>query len=62
MYAGIRKLVECYNADVDVPSASDAAFRPDHGTEITYSHLVVDSEDDVNRLVAGQSVTVRYEE
>jgi hypothetical protein len=53
---GVRKVISVSNPD---PLDLDAD-RPASGTEITYSEFEVDSEDDLRKLAAGESVAVRY--
>jgi hypothetical protein len=50
--AGIRKLIECQNAETP----------PADGTEVTYSVFEADSEETVEKLTSGDVVTIRYEE
>jgi hypothetical protein len=50
---GIRKVVECNEL------SSGSSF---HGVEVTYSQHLVKSEEDLARLVAGDSIELRYEE
>ena len=54
-FVGVRKLIECRT-----PGSADN--RLGAGTEVTYSQLVLASEEDLQKLVAGESVTVTYEE
>jgi len=54
-FAGVRKLIECRT-----PGSLDDGIG--HGTEITYSQMVLRSEEDLQQFVAGKSVTVCYEE
>lgn len=61
-FAGIRKLVQCENMSGEGLGWDDEGFRPTHGTEITYSHLEVDSAEAFDRLLQGESVAVIYEE
>ncbi len=61
VFAGIRKLIECSNMDVDMLDAHDSEFRPTHGTEITYSELEVDNAEELRKLVAGAPATIHYE-
>jgi len=61
VFAGIRKLIACTNMSGEL-SGLDPEFRPNHGTEITYSQLEVDSEDALNKLISGDGVVVLYEE
>jgi hypothetical protein len=49
-FAGVRKLVECEDAD----------NKPGDGTEITYLEMEVDGEESLARLVNGEPVIVRY--
>lgn len=54
--AGIRKVISVSNPDpLDLDND-----RPISGTEITYSEYEVFSEDALQRLIAGDAVTVRY--
>jgi hypothetical protein len=52
IFAGIRKLISCNNPDEN----------PRHGTEISYSQMEVKTEDELSKLVKGESVTIIYEE
>jgi hypothetical protein len=54
-FAGVRKLIEC-----QTPGSDDEELRP--GTEVTYSQLVLGSEEDLRKLVDGEPVNVLYEE
>jgi len=49
VFAGVRKLTAC----------DEPARRPGDGTEITYTEMVLDSEQSVERLVKGEPVSVR---
>jgi len=65
VFAGLRKLIECEDAGVSAPDAPDrydAAFRPGHGTEVTYSEIEVQTRQELIDLVAGQPVHVLYDE
>lgn len=50
VFAGIRKLVDCEGDNLILSS----------GVEISYSTLEVDNAVDLNRLVNGESVVVKY--
>jgi hypothetical protein len=52
VFGGVRKIIE----------AQDSQNRPDDGTEITYSQMMVDNEEALRKLVSGESVTILYEE
>ncbi len=52
VFAGVRKLTECDNLH----------DRPGDGTEVTYNELEVDSRAAIDRLVAGDSILVRFED
>ncbi len=52
VYAGIRKITKCDDSD----------SPPANGTEITYSELEVDSEDQLSKLINGDPVTVLYKD
>ncbi|CAG0990796.1 MAG: DUF4288 domain-containing protein [Anaerolinea sp.] len=54
IFLGIRKIVEC---DLD-----DADSSPALGTEITYTKMEVNTEDEARRMAHGESVTVTMEE
>ncbi len=58
MYMGLRKLIEIH----DPLSISDELHmsRPEHGTEVSYSYMEVDSEDKLKRLAKGESVVITY--
>jgi len=49
VFAGVRKVTLCQEAEK----------RPDDGTEISYQELQLDSKAALEKLVAGQEVTVR---
>src|SRR5437868_5310554 len=49
VFAGVRKLTLCESPEE----------RPGDGTEVSYTELLVSSEQEVKKLVAGQSVDVR---
>ena len=51
-YVGVRKLI-----NVDDPEK-----RPKHGTEITYNKFDLSSRADLEKLVAGDPVSIEYEE
>ena len=51
-FEGVRKVVECDDLQAD----------PAYGVEVTYSALVVDTEEDLRKLASGESVTVWYED
>ncbi|MDD2814630.1 MAG: DUF4288 domain-containing protein [Thiotrichaceae bacterium] len=50
VFAGIRKLVDC----------EDMNLMPRDGTEVSYSTLEVNREEDLIRLINGEIVTVKY--
>jgi hypothetical protein len=54
-FVGVRKLIECRT-----PGSQDDKIGP--GTEVTYSLLVLPSEEDLRRLADGEPVTVTYQE
>jgi hypothetical protein len=54
VFVGIRKLIE-------VRTIGDIEDKPADGSEVTYSELVLDSEDDLRKLVAGESVRLCYQ-
>jgi hypothetical protein len=55
VFAGVRKLIECR-------TSGDIEDKPTGGTEITYSQMIVDSEESLAKLVNGEPVTVLYQE
>jgi hypothetical protein len=59
VYAGVRTLSECLE-DFD-PLQRAAGGVEEHGTEVTYSSFILDSEATLQRLVAGKSVSLVYE-
>jgi hypothetical protein len=58
LFAGIRKLIVIQNPAS--PTADEAT--PTTGTEVTYSLFEVATEEDLDRLVRGDEVTVTYVE
>lgn len=62
VYAGIRKLIQCQDTVPFLTERANTEFRPQHGTEVTYSQMEVDSEEALTKLVNGEPVTVLYEE
>ena len=52
VFAGIRKIIECQNAN----------DKPVDGTEITYSSMIISEEEAFSRLLKGEGVSVFYEE
>jgi Domain of unknown function (DUF4288) len=54
-FVGVRKLIECRT-----PGSLDN--RLGRGTELTYSLLVLPTEEALQRLAAGDSVDVTYQE
>jgi uncharacterized protein DUF4288 len=54
-FAGIRKLVECQRRD-------GADERPDDGTELTYSLLILRDDDELAKLLRGEPAEVSYED
>jgi hypothetical protein len=50
VFGGIRKLVDC----------EDVTIVPSDGMEMTYSTLEVDNEENLNRLIKGDSVLLKY--
>lgn len=55
-FVGVRKVVSVSN-----PSPLDLdRDRPVSGTELTYSEYVVDSEEALQKLAAGEAVAVHY--
>ena len=59
VFAGVRKLIKCSEITYTGDDRGPALV---HGTEVTYSHMVVDSEDALLKLMNGEAVMVRYEE
>lgn len=57
VFLGIRKVVEC-----DIDDSNDPNTFPNSGTEITYIKMQLATEDDVQKLVRGDSVTVIRED
>lgn len=51
-FGGIRKVIECKNSE----------SRPDDGTEITYSVLQVNTQEEFDKLIRGDPTLVLYEE
>ncbi|MDM8520926.1 DUF4288 domain-containing protein [Anaerolineales bacterium HSG6] len=49
-FAGVRKLI----------SSEDFDERPTSGTEVSYTELVVNTEEDFKKLVNGDPVLVQY--
>jgi len=52
VFVGIRKLISCNNPEE----------QPVHGTEISYSQMCVETEDDLSKLIKGEPVSIIYEE
>ena len=66
VFAGIRKLIICnpvasVSVDMNI-TRDDPDYRPGHGTEVTYSTLEVGTQEELDRLVNGEPVTVLYED
>ncbi len=62
-FAGVRKLTLCQVVPSQI--SSDMTDKQPHllsGSEVTYSRIVVDSEQEVLALAHGDSVKVLYEE
>jgi Domain of unknown function (DUF4288) len=57
-YAGIRKIVSC-QAPITYLGEGDPLMT---GTEVSYSSMEVESEEDLQKLIEGEPVTVYYEE
>jgi hypothetical protein len=55
VFAGVRKLIECRTPD-------DPQDRLRTGTEVTYSQLILDSRETLQKFVKGDPVPVLYEE
>jgi hypothetical protein len=55
VFAVVRKIIA--PAGLEEPEAS-----PTHGTELTYSFMVIDKEEDFLSLVNNELATVHYEE
>jgi hypothetical protein len=49
LFAGVRKVVLCLDPD----------RRPGDGTEVSYTEMELRSEEDVRKLVAGESIAVK---
>jgi|SRR5579864_2028101 len=63
IFAGVRKLMLCQRVPPEVlMREEDAPPYLLSGSEVTYSRLVVDNEQDVLALANGDAVTVLYEE
>ena len=50
VFGGIRKIIKCDNYHE----------KPVPGTELSYSEFLVNNEDDLNRLIKGDSVDIKY--
>jgi hypothetical protein len=65
VYAGVRKLTVCHTtssiAAEDGIDESVPGFTPGHGTEVSYSAMEVSTEQELEKLVNGEPVTVLYE-
>jgi hypothetical protein len=61
VFAGVRKLIEITETAATIMEQPQPWDRPGHGTEITYSEMVVDSADALSKLVNGGPVAVLYE-
>ena len=62
VFAGVRKVIECEDA-AGVERAKDAGpWRPGDGTELTYAYLEVETEEDLQSYLAGESVVVTSDE
>jgi hypothetical protein len=59
VFAGVRKVVECEASASTEPAATPA---PGHGTELTYSYLELDTEEDLHLLLQGESVVASIDE
>lgn len=60
VFKGVRKLIKISNpTDSDLDQWEDP---PIHGTEVTYSYFELVSQEAINNLVTGKSVTVDYVE
>ena len=55
VFVGIRKLIE-------VRTVEDIEDKPADGSEVTYSEFVLDSEEDLRKLAAGEPVRLRYQD
>jgi uncharacterized protein DUF4288 len=51
VFGGVRVIVEC----------RDSEKRPGHGTEVTYSEFEVKGENNLQKLIQGDTVRVVYE-
>jgi hypothetical protein len=51
VFAGIRKIVLCV----------DAEERPNHGTEITYSQMEIDSLESLSKFLRGEDLLLKYD-
>ena len=52
VFEGIRKLIDC----------EDPNTLPCDGTEITYSQMIVETQEELSKLACGDSTVVKYEE
>jgi len=52
VFGGVRKIIECV----------DSENQPGDGIEVTYSRFEVNSEEELQRLINGDSVKLKYEE
>ena len=70
VFAGVRKVIECEEAaavaqDGTQPASNEKsppAWRPGHGTELTYAYLEVENEEDLQSYLAGESVVLTSDE
>ena len=56
LFVGIRKLRSIFNP---APYEKDTD-SPVHGTELSHSYMIVNSEEDLNKLGRGEAVEVLY--
>lgn len=56
VFAGVRKLIECSVED------NDSSIGVGHGTEVSYSQFILDSEETLTQIVNGDPVHLIYEE
>lgn len=61
VFAGIRKFVECQDTVTADFERANEPFHPMHGTEVSYSRLIVENGEEFQKLLAGEPALVWYD-
>lgn len=59
---GVRKLIKCQNSAEQLIAEPSSDNKPIDGSEITYSEFIVDTKEELDKLINGKDVKLLYAE